>query len=101
VTLSRQVDEAVGLLESFTQRLEPELQERRELQQLLDAYIWQHLCQMRSAKKKLKEYQAKMEKVSAVKEELKSHLASLPDFSVQGAKTHSLAPLPTVGDLFG
>lgn len=101
-TLSKQVEEAVELLGGYNKRLEAELKERGEIQELLDAYIWQQLYFMRSAKKKLKEYQSKMERVSAVKEELKSHLASLPDFSqmpVQGSKS-GLAPLPTVGDLF-
>ena len=47
------------------------------------------------------EYQGKLERVTVVREELKSHLANLPDFSKlpMGSAT-SLAPLPTVGDLF-
>lgn len=100
LALSKQIEEAVELLGKYNKRLHAELKERGEMQELLDSYIWEQLCFMRSAKKKLKEYQSKMEKVSAVKEELKSHLASLPDFSVQGAKTGSLAPLPAAGDLF-
>ena len=39
--------------------------------------------------------------MTVVREELKSHLANLPDFTKlpMGSAT-SLAPLPTVGDLF-
>ena len=49
----------------------------------------------------LQEHQSKLERVTVVREELKSHLANLPDFSKlpMGSAT-SLAPLPTVGDLF-
>ncbi len=100
MSLSKHIDEALVLLEDYNKRLQTELKERGEIQELLDAYVWKQLCLMRSAKKKLKEYQTKMEKMSSVKDELKSHLASLPDFTLQGPETGSLAPLPAVGDLF-
>lgn len=72
---------------------------------MLDIFIWQQKGFLRNAKKNLKEYQGKMERVTAVKEELKSHLANLPDFSQlpvsgTGSRSGALAPLPTVGDLF-
>ena len=79
------------------------MKERREIEQQLDSFIWQQKLLLRKAKRNLKEYQTKMEQVTAVKEELKSHLANLPDFSqlpVGGTKAGALAPLPTVGDLF-
>ena len=52
----------------------------------------------------LQEYQSKLEKSTAVREELKSHIASLPDLSsfplTGSSSTEGLAPLPSVGDLF-
>lgn len=97
------MEEAARLLLEYNRRLESELKERKDIQELLDAFIWQQKTLLRSAKKNLKEYQMKMEQVTSVKEELKSHLANLPDFSqlpVGSARVGSLAPLPTVGDLF-
>lgn len=104
-SLARKVDEAVTVLYEYNSRLENELKERREVQELLDAFIWQQKSLLRTAKKNLREHQVKMEQVTAVKEELKSHLANLPDFSqlpLTGGtnKVGSLAPLPAVGDLF-
>ena len=46
-------------------------------------------------------YQAKLERVTGVKEELTLKLARLPDLSKLPTSSHgSLAPLPSVGDLF-
>ena len=42
------------------------------------------------------EYQSKLEKVTAVKRELQSHLENLPDLS----KLPNPVPLPSAGDLF-
>ena len=98
------MEEAASVLEKYNRRLESELKERKEIQELLDAFIWQQKSILKNAKKNLKEYQDKMSKVTSVKEELKSHLANLPDLNqlsmAAGHKTGSLAPLPTVGDLF-
>ena len=101
--LAKRVEEASILLKEYNKRLETELKERKEIQELLDSFIWQHKSLLKSAKKNLKEYQEKMEQVTVVKEELKSHVANLPDFSqlpIRGSAKGSLAPLPTVGDLF-
>jgi len=99
--LAGKVEEASKVLSEYNSRLEAELKERLEIQELLDAFTWQQKELLREAKKKLKEHQSKLERVTVVREELKSHLANLPDFSKlpMGSAT-SLAPLPTVGDLF-
>ena len=102
-SLAEKVEAASAVLAEYNKRLESELKERKEVQELLDAFIWQQKTLLRNAKKNLKEYQDKMEQVTVVKEELKSHLANLPDFSqfpVDGARKGSLAPLPAVGELF-
>ncbi len=103
VSLADRVEAAAAVLKDYNKRLESELKERNEVQELLDAFIWHQKTLLRNAKKNLKEYQDKMEQVTVVKEELKSHLANLPDFTqlpAGGARKGSLAPLPTVGDLF-
>ena len=99
--LAEKVEEASKLLTEYNKRLERELKERLELQELLEAFIWQQKKLLKEAKRTLKDFQSKQEKVTSVKEELKSHLANLPDLSKlpMGSKT-SLTPLPSVGDLF-
>ena len=97
------MEDASKLLSDYNDRLEAELKEKKDVQELLDAFIWQQKMLLKKAKRNLKEYQVKMEQVTAVKEELKSHLANLPDLSqlpIGGSKSGSLAPLPAVGDLF-
>jgi regulator of Ty1 transposition protein 103 len=98
---AEKVEEASKVIAEYNKRLESELKERRELQELLAAFIYQQKRLLKEAKKNLKEFQSKQERVTAVKEELKSHLANLPDLSrlPMGSKT-SLTPLPSVGDLF-
>ena len=125
--LAERVEEASKILSEYNSRLEAELKERMEVQELLDSFIWQQKSMLREAKKKLKvslvptiwmrpslsclatagnsfflqEYQGKLERVTIVREELKSHLANLPDLSkLPMGAVGSLAPLPSVGDLF-
>lgn len=99
--LAEKVEEASRVLVEYNKRLENELKERQEIQELLAAFMWQQKKLLKEAKKNLKDFQTKQEKVTAVKEELKSHLANLPDLSKlpMGSKS-SLTPLPSVGDLF-
>ena len=98
---AEKVEEASKVIAEYNKRLEGELKERQEIQELLAVFIWQQKKLLKEAKKNLKEFQSKQEKVTAVKEELKSHLANLPDLSrmPMGSKT-TLTPLPSVGDLF-
>lgn len=99
--LAEKVEEASKVLAEYNKCLDSEIKERQELQELLAAFIWQQKKLLKEAKKNLKDFQSKQEKVTAVKEELKSHLANLPDLSKlpMGSKS-SLTPLPSVGDLF-
>lgn len=106
--LMENVDEAIKLLSDYTTRVEAEVKEREDIQELLDAYIWQQKHLLRETKKKMKDHQSKLEKVTKVRQELQSHLASLPDISklpntmVTTVSTigQELAPLPSAGDLF-
>ncbi|KAL5467428.1 hypothetical protein EMCRGX_G031649, partial [Ephydatia muelleri] len=106
--LMEKVDEAIKLLSDYTARVEAEVKEREDIHELLDAYIWQQKHLLRETKKKMKDHQGKLEKVTKVRQELQSHLASLPDISklptnmVAAVPTigQELAPLPSAGDLF-
>lgn len=99
--LADKVEEASKVLKEYNAKLEAELKERKEIQEDLDAFTYQQRRLLKEAKRKLKEHQGKLEKVTNVREELKSHLANLPDFTKlpMGSDT-TLAPLPSVGDLF-
>lgn len=95
------MEEASQVLNDYITRLDAELKERKEIQELLDVFIWQQKSLLKSAKKNLKDHQSKLESITSVKEELKSHLANLPDLSkLPMGRIKTLEPLPSVGDLF-
>ena len=121
--LDARLAEAEKVLTEYVGRLEAEERERTDLQELLEVFVWQQRQQLREAKKKLRvrasthpphhwcpnypslshtqHYQTKLERVTGVKEELTLKLARLPDLSKLPTSSHgSLAPLPSVGDLF-
>ena len=52
--LMEKVDEAIKLLFDYTTRVEAELKEREEIEELLDAYIWQQKHLLKDTKKKMK-----------------------------------------------
>lgn len=52
--LAGKVEEASKVLSEYNSRLEAELKERREIQELLDAFTWQQKELLRGAKKRLK-----------------------------------------------
>ncbi|KAI8426078.1 hypothetical protein MSG28_005038 [Choristoneura fumiferana] len=81
VSLSAIVNSAVDLLAEYNLRLTEELEKRR------------------------KEYNVKLQKIYAVKTEVKSHIENLPDVSQLPDVTGGLAPLPSAegdsGDVIG
>jgi regulator of Ty1 transposition protein 103 len=52
------------------------------------------------AEERLEQHRDKLEKVNAVRDDLKSHIQSLPDLTKLPDVTGGLAPLPSAGDLF-
>ena len=52
------------------------------------------------AEERLEQYKEKLDKVNAVREDLRSHIQSLPDLTKLPDVTGGLAPLPAAGDLF-
>ncbi len=52
------------------------------------------------AEERLELYRDKLDKVNSIREDLKSHIQSLPDLTKLPDVTGGLAPLPSAGDLF-
>ena len=52
------------------------------------------------AEENLEIYRDKLDKVNAIRDDLKSHIQSLPDLTKLPDVTGGLAPLPSAGDLF-
>lgn len=98
--LSNQVEDAHRLLSDYHQRLVQELEERKQVSIRLAAYHRLQKLQMQEAEKHLSEYQQRLEKVTQVKDGLRSHLQNLPDLTLLPSVTGGLAPLPTPNDLF-
>ena len=52
--LDTQLAEAEKVLDEYVRRLEGEERERKDVQELLEVYVWQQRQQLREVKKKLK-----------------------------------------------
>ena len=52
------------------------------------------------AEENLELYRDKLDKLNNIKDDLKSHIQSLPDLTQLPDVTGGLAPLPSAGDLF-
>lgn len=99
--LKKQVDEASLLLAEYNGRLMAELEERKEVAQMLAAFMKQQLDKVAQAEKRLEDFKAKMEKVIKVRKELQSHIQNLPDLNLlPDVTTGGLAPLPSAEKLF-
>ncbi|KAK2188994.1 hypothetical protein NP493_118g03021 [Ridgeia piscesae] len=94
------VDEACLLLGDYNGRLAAELDERKRVAKMLFDYIVAQKESLNVAQNRLMEHKQKLEKVAGVRNELKSHIQSLPDLSLLPDVTGGLAPLPSAGDLF-
>jgi len=97
--LQGQVDEANTLLDDYNQRLQEELKDRKKVGNMISEFLSAQKDLLAQAEERLELYLDKLEKIHQVKDELKSHIASLPDIPVLPA-TSGLAPLPSAGDLF-
>jgi hypothetical protein len=97
--LTKLVDEARSLLADYNTRLSRELDDRKQISQLLKNYTQNQRHALSVAEQKLNEYKEKLRKVVHVRNELKSHLQNLPDLSRLPSVT-GLAPLPSACDLF-
>jgi len=94
-----QVGDASALLDNYNGRLQEELKDRKKVGSMISEFLSAQRDLLAQAEERLELYLDKLEKIHQVKDELKSHIASLPDIPVLPA-TAGLAPLPSAGDLF-
>lgn len=97
--LQTQVEEANTLLSEYNVRLQDELKDRKKVGNMISEFLSAQKDLLAQAEERLELYLDKLEKIHQVKDELKSHIASLPDIPVLPS-TSGLAPLPSAGDLF-
>ncbi|XP_073946930.1 regulation of nuclear pre-mRNA domain-containing protein 1B [Choristoneura fumiferana] len=100
VSLSAIVNSAVDLLAEYNLRLTEELEKRRKVAAMLRDFAQAQRDLAKQAEARLEEYNVKLQKIYAVKTEVKSHIENLPDVSQLPDVTGGLAPLPSAGDLF-
>lgn len=98
--LAQQVEEACSLLAEYNSKLTQELEDRKQVSQMLANFTFHQRELMALAEQKLEEHRDKLRKVTHVRDELKSHLQNLPDLTLLPSVTGGLAPLPSAGDLF-
>ncbi|XP_033118572.1 regulation of nuclear pre-mRNA domain-containing protein 1B-like [Anneissia japonica] len=99
--LSTLVNDAVSMLTDYNGRLDLEMEERKRVLKMLRDYRLGQKDQLVAAEKKLEEYKQKLNKVTTVRKELKSHIQNLPDLTLlPDVTTGGLPPLPSAGDLF-
>jgi len=95
-----QVEEATQLLDGYNERLQAELQDRKKVGKMVSEFLSAQRDLLAQAEERLEIYRDKLDKINNVKDELKSHIAALPDLSQLPNVTDGLAPLPSAGDLF-
>ncbi|KAL0871750.1 hypothetical protein ABMA27_004253 [Loxostege sticticalis] len=100
MSLSAVVNSAVSLLAEYNLRLSEELEKRRKVAAMLRDFAQAQRDLAKQAEARLEEYNVKLQKIYAVKAEVKSHIDNLPDVSQLPDVTGGLAPLPSAGDLF-
>lgn len=97
--LSKTVNEAMSLLDSYNSRLQQEMLARRRTALQLAAFIRHQQNEIENDQKLIDDWQKKLKQVMGVKRELEIHLESLPDLSSIDAVAE-MTPLPSAGDLF-
>jgi len=98
--LLRQVEDATQLLDGYNERLQAELTDRKKVGKMVAEFLSAQKDLLAQAEERLEVYRDKLDKINSVKDELKSHIAALPDLSQLPNVTDGLAPLPSAGDLF-
>eukprot|EP00111_Clytia_hemisphaerica_P020779 TCONS_00061282-protein len=94
--LQEKINSACELLQEYNTRLSVEQVDREQTRKMLLDYTTMQRYQISQTENKIDEYLGKLEKVKAVRKELKLHLQNLPDLT----KLPSPVPLPSAGDLF-
>ena len=99
-SFSLQIDQASALLNEYNDRLQQELKDRKKVNKMISDFMAAQKDLESQAEERLEQYRDKLDKVNAVRDDLKSHIQSLPDLSKLPDVTGGLAPLPSAGDLF-
>ena len=95
-----QIQEATKLLNEYNERLEQELKDRKKVGKMILDFLASQNSLLAAAEERLELYRDKLDKVNAIRDDLKSHIQSLPDLTKLPDVTGGLAPLPSAGDLF-
>ncbi|XP_033626854.1 regulation of nuclear pre-mRNA domain-containing protein 1B-like [Asterias rubens] len=98
--LSALVNDACSLLDDYNVRLSLELEDRQHVMKMLKNYRISQQQKLKASEEKLKDFEAKLTKVTMVRKDLESHIQNLPDLTLLPDVTGGLAPLPSAGDLF-
>merc|ERR1712106_22397 len=77
-----QVEEASTLLDDYNLRLQEELKDRKKVGSMISEFLSAQRDLLAQAEERLELYLDKLDKIHGVKDELKSHIAALPDIPV-------------------
>ena len=104
--LQGQVEEANTLLDNYNGRLQEELRDRKKVGKMIGEFLSAQKDLLAQAEERLETYLDKLEKIHQVKEELKSHTASLPDIpvvswaSLESRELRQSELFPLISELF-
>lgn len=98
--LISQIKEATDLLNEYNERLQQELKDRKKVGKMIVNFLSSQNDLLNKAEENLERYRDKLDRVNAIKDDLQSHIQSLPDLTKLPDVTGGLAPLPSAGDLF-
>ena len=95
-----QIKEATDLINEYNERLQQELKDRKKVGKMIVNFLASQTDLLTKAEENLELHRDKLDKVNAIRDDLKSHIQSLPDLRQLPDVTGGLAPLPSAGDLF-
>merc|ERR1712029_575357 len=98
--LLEKIKEATDLLNEYNDRLQQELKDRKKVGKMIVNFLASQSDLLTKAEENLELHRDKLDKVNAIRDDLKSHIQSLPDLRQLPDVTGGLAPLPSAGDLF-
>jgi len=99
--LLAKVNQAMTLLTEYNERLSQELKDRKKVDKMIADFLAAQKDMLAQAEERLELYRDKLDKVNTVKDDLQSHIQSLPDLTkLPDVTSGGLPPLPSAGDLF-
>ena len=88
-------------MSTYNSRLAQELKDRKRVGQMISDFLAAQKDLESLAEERLEQYRDKLDKINAVRDDLKSHISSLPDLTkLPDVTGGGLAPLPSAGALF-